>query len=290
MTAALDAPLAAEVSGVTTVRPAGGGTPPAVQRRQQGHLRHTWPVHGRQSGQLIGGWLLLTVVWIGLGKLLTGPFADSWIVHTDQRLANWMVAHRTPTGDQLTIWGSLLAETTTKVTVTAVAALVFLLLWRRWLEPVVLVLSLLIEATAFIVVTSVVGRHRPDVPRLDGSPVGSSFPSGHTAAAAAYIAFAAIVFWHTKKRWARVLVVIVTALVPFVVATARIYRGMHFLSDTVAGVVLGGAAVALTILVLKRSPEGVAITSASTGPASTGPAAGLTPSASAPSPDGSATR
>jgi hypothetical protein len=34
---------------------------------------------------------------------------------------------------------------------------------------------------------------------------------------------------------------------------------MHFLSDTVAGVVLGGAAVALTAVVLARSPEGIRI-------------------------------
>jgi membrane-associated phospholipid phosphatase len=239
VTAPLEAPLV-DGAGAETHRRAGDPAPATGRRQHPGHLRDTWPVHRRQCAQLVGGWLALTVAWIGLGKLLTGPLADSLIVHTDQRLASWMVAHRTPTWNHLTVWGSYLAETITKVTVTAIVALVFLMLWRRWFEPVVLVLSLAIEASAFIAVTTVVGRDRPDVPRLDGSPVGSSFPSGHTAAAAAYIAIAAVVFWHTRRRLARVLVVMVTALVPVVVAASRIYRGMHFLSDTIAGAVLGG--------------------------------------------------
>jgi undecaprenyl-diphosphatase len=216
-------------------------------------------VHRRQSVQLLCGWAVLTVVWIGLGTLLTGPLADGPIVRVDEHVAHWMVTHRTPTWNRVTVWGSLLAETTTKVVVTAVLALVFLRLWRRWFEPALLVISLVIEAAAFITVTTVVGRNRPDVPRLDGSPVGSSFPSGHTAAAAAYAAIAVVVFIHTRKQWARVLVVVVSALVPLIVALSRLYRGMHFLSDTIAGTLLGFAAVALTAVVLARSPEGAAI-------------------------------
>jgi undecaprenyl-diphosphatase len=222
-------------------------------------------LHRRQTEQLLCGWAALTVVWIGLGALLTGPLAGGVIVRADERVAHWMVAQRTPTWNHITVWGSLLAETTTKVAVTALLALVFLWLWRRWFEPVFLVVSLAIEASAFIVVTAVVGRHRPDVPRLDGSPVGSSFPSGHTAAAAAYAAIAVIVFWHTRNRWARVAVVIVTAVVPVIVGLSRMYRGMHFLSDTLAGAVLGFAAVALTAIVLARSPEGAAAISRSAG-------------------------
>jgi membrane-associated phospholipid phosphatase len=243
------------------IYPAGHDAPLIGQQRRDGRLRDTWPIHRREGTQLVCGWAALTLVWIGLGQLLTGPLADSAVVRSDKRVAVWMVAHRTPTWNHVTVWGSLLAETITKVAVTAVLALVLLRLWKRWFEPMVLVVSLVIEAAAFIVVTTVVGRQRPDVPRLDGSPVGSSFPSGHTAAAAAYLAIAAVVFWHTRRRWARLLAVVVTTLVPVVVALSRMYRGMHFLSDTIAGAILGGGAVVLTVLVLKRSPEAAQILS-----------------------------
>ena len=218
-------------------------------------LRTTWPVHRRQAWQLITGWVILTAVWIGFGKLLTGPLKSSALTRLDQRVANWMVAHRTPTWNHVTVLGSDLAETVTKVVVTAALALVLLMVWKRWLEPLVLLISLVIEAAAFIVVTTIVDRSRPAVPRLDNSPVGSSFPSGHVAAAVAYAAIAMIVFWHTRKVWARTIAVIVTAVIPVIVALSRMYRGMHFLSDVVGGALLGGVAVALTVWVLRTSPK-----------------------------------
>lgn len=234
------------------ITPEAAPTPSAVRQR----LRDTWPLHRREVAQLLVGLVVLTIVWIAIGKLIVGPLHDSTMVRTDNRVADWMVAHRTPTWDRLTVWGSNLAETITKVAVTAVLSLVLLFAWRRWFEPLVLTVSLVVEATAFIIATNVVGRERPDVPRLDNSPVGSSFPSGHTAAAAAYFAIAVIVFWHTRRLWPRLLIGVVTVVVPVVVALSRMYRGMHFLSDTIGGAVLGIAAVALTATVLKRSPEG----------------------------------
>ncbi len=56
-------------------------------------------------------------------------------------------------------------------------------------------------------------------------------------------------------RWACVPAVLMTGLIPVVVAASPIRRGMPFLGDTMAGAVLGGASVAFTSLVLRRSAE-----------------------------------
>jgi undecaprenyl-diphosphatase len=114
-------------------------------------------------------------------------------------------------------------------------------------------LSLILEAASFITVTWLVGRPRPDVPRLEGSPVDSSFPSGHAAAAAAYGALVVIVFRHTDRRWVRLSVVAICVAIPAIVGLSRMYRGMHYLSDVLAGVVLGVVSVAITSAIL--SPE-----------------------------------
>jgi undecaprenyl-diphosphatase len=124
----------------------------------------------------------------------------------------------------------------------------------------VLIVPLVLEASAFITVTWLVRRPRPDVDRLEGSPVDSSFPSGHTAAATAYAALAVIVFWHTKNRWARVSVVSLCVAVTAVVGVSRMYRGMHFLSDVMAGVLLGAVSVAISAAILSRAPQGRAVT------------------------------
>jgi membrane-associated phospholipid phosphatase len=83
--------------------------------------------------------------------------------------------------------------------------------------------------------------------------VGSSFPSGHVAAAACYAAVAIVVFWHTRNWWLRALTVVVVALTPVAVALARMYRGMHYLTDVVAGAILGAAAVLVATWILLRA-------------------------------------
>jgi undecaprenyl-diphosphatase len=140
-----------------------------------------------------------------------------------------------------------------KIVVTAVIAIVMLIVWKRWLEPLVVAVSLILEALTFITVTWLVGRPRPDVPRLETSPVGSSYPSGHVGAAVAYSAIVVVLFWHTRRRWIRVLAVAVVAILPVLVGVARVYRGMHFFSDVVFGALLGGASVIAAVTVLTRA-------------------------------------
>ncbi len=53
-------------------------------------LRSTWPVYPRQSVQPLCGWAALTVVWHGIGTLLTGPLADGSIVRADEHVAHWL--------------------------------------------------------------------------------------------------------------------------------------------------------------------------------------------------------
>jgi len=195
----------------------------------------------------------------GVGLLLKGPLDDTAVVRTDRRVANWFVDHRTPNLNHYTVWGSDLADTFIKIAATAVLALVLWLLCRRWLEPLMLVVPLVLEASAFITITWLVQRPRPEVDRLEGSPVDSSFPSGHVAAATAYGALALIVIWHTRNRWARISVILLCAAITAVVGLSRMYRGMHFLSDVVAGVLLGAASVAISALILLHTPEGRAV-------------------------------
>ena len=229
--------------------------PPAM--RQSG--RSTWVLGQRQCLLLLMSYFGLVGVGTSAGILLKGPLDATAVVRTDRRVAGWFTAHRSPNLNTYTVWGSDLADTFIKIAATAVLALVLWLLWRRWLEPLMLVVSLVLEASAFITITWLVQRPRPDVDRLEGSPVDSSFPSGHTAAATAYAALAVIVFWHTKNRWARVSVVSLCMAVTAVVGLSRMYRGMHFLSDVVAGVLLGAASVAIVAAILLHTPQGRAV-------------------------------
>lgn len=216
-------------------------------------FKHSWPLRRNDYLVLVAAYVGLTLLWWGVGELVTQQLRNSWLVDTDRRLAEWFAEHRSQQWNQLSNIGSWLAETLTKVAVTAVVGIVLLIVFKRWLEALVIALPLVLEAMIFISVTWLVARPRPDVPRLDASPVDSSFPSGHTAAAVVYAAMVVVVFWHTRKVWVRALAVVVAVSVPIAVAVARMYRGMHFLTDVIAGALLGGVVVVITTRLLEHA-------------------------------------
>ncbi|MFD4601687.1 bifunctional phosphatase PAP2/diacylglycerol kinase family protein [Streptomyces sp. NPDC058464] len=88
----------------------------------------------------------------------------------------------------------------------------------------------------------------PVVRHLKRQPITTSFPSGHAASAAAFTAGVAL----ESPAWGAVV-----APVAFSVAVSRVYTGVHFPSDVLAGAVLGaGAAFAVRALVPTRAQTG----------------------------------
>ncbi|MEV8549342.1 phosphatase PAP2 family protein [Streptomyces glaucescens] len=84
----------------------------------------------------------------------------------------------------------------------------------------------------------------PLVRQLKRQPITTSFPSGHSASAAAFAAGVAM----ESPGWGAVV-----APVAFSVAMSRVYTGVHFPSDVLAGAALGvGAAFAVRGLVPTR--------------------------------------
>jgi membrane-associated phospholipid phosphatase len=216
---------------------------------QPSWVRTTWPLDGRDWIRLVVALLLVVGVFSAVGWLFTDALAPNAITEYDDEVAQRLVDSRTEERNDLAHWGAMLADTPVKIGLTFIAAGVMMAVWRRWHEALFLAVSLIFEATAFITITYIVGRARPDVERLLDSPVDSSYPSGHVAAATVYGAFVVITFWHTRRSWIRAAAVAACTFVVFVVAWSRMYQGMHFLSDVVAGTALGLVSLAICVKV-----------------------------------------
>ena len=202
--------------------------------------------------KFFGAYALLTGLWYLLGQAI---LASDTVVRFDTDVSRWFVRHRTPRLNSLSAVGSALSATTIKIAVTLVITIVMFALWRRWHEPAMVVLPLVLEAMVFISVTWMVGRPRPDVARLEMSPVDSSFPSGHAAAAVVYSAIVVVVFWHTRRFWIRFMFSVLAVAVAVIVGLSRLYRGMHHLTDVFAGFALGAVSIAVGWWILTTAWE-----------------------------------
>ena len=181
--------------------------------------------------------LVLWLAIIAFGKLLTGPLVG-WN-RSESALNKSIQETRDTAWDSITAVWSHIGNTEIVIGVAVVAVVVVWLRTRRWWFAVIPALAISLQASIFVAATLVTGRPRPDVPHLDPAPPTSSYPSGHVGASVAlYISFA-IMATTIERTWLRRTVIGVCSVIPILVAYARLYRGMHHLSDVVIGALNG---------------------------------------------------
>lgn len=197
----------------------------------------------------------LLAALVGLGALIAGPLRD---LPGETAVNRWFVERRTPGLTSLALGGSQLGETET---VIGLCLLLVALVWwrtRRWWLAAVPGIAVATQAAVFLGSAAVVGRDRPEVELLERAPPTSSFPSGHTGAAIALYVTAALLARRIDRAWVRVPLVVVAGALPLLVAVARLYLGMHHLTDVLAGALNGAVCVWLAWHWRRRSPEDAA--------------------------------
>jgi membrane-associated phospholipid phosphatase len=185
--------------------------------------------------------LLMLGVLVGLGFLLTDVLSHGIVGDFDRGLSRWLAKERSEPLNETTNILTYLAETPTVVIIGLVTLVLARVVWKRWRESLFVLAALLGEVTIFLATTLLVERNRPGVPHLDIAPPTSSFPSGHTAAAIVlYGALWLIASARFNMTALHKLALALVVAVPVVVAVSRLYRGMHFFTDVLAGAFLGG--------------------------------------------------
>ncbi|WP_377890812.1 phosphatase PAP2 family protein [Alkalihalobacillus sp. R86527] len=94
-------------------------------------------------------------------------------------------------------------------------------------------------------------RERPDVlEQFDGT--GFSFPSGHSTGAITFYGFIfyLIVISNLNRRW-KIAINTILGVLTFTIALSRIFIGVHYLTDILAGLTLGLAWLLICIMALE---------------------------------------
>jgi undecaprenyl-diphosphatase len=200
---------------------------------------------------LVVWWLLV----LAIGRALTdGPLKNLGV--SEERLNKSMESSRTSVLDNVTLFFSWTGAT---VSIVGLCLVVVALVWwrtKQWWYAVVPLIAISAQALVFFFTTLLIDRERPDVEKLDDSPPTSSFPSGHTGAATGLYFTLALMALRIRQPALRAVVVTVCLFVPFLVGTARLYRGMHHLSDVCVAMVNGLLACLLAWNWLRRVPAG----------------------------------
>ena len=187
---------------------------------------------------LVGG-LIVAVIGAALFVTVASHVRSGSTQAFDESVIRWLAAHRTPALDAAMVEITALGTGVVVIMIVAVAGLFLVLTGHKYS-------AILLLASTFggIVLNAVLklgfDRPRPTVIVPAVHTASSSFPSGHAMSAAiVYITVGYLAARLHKRKWARWLVMTAAFTVIALISVSRMYLGVHYPSDVLAGIVVG---------------------------------------------------
>jgi undecaprenyl-diphosphatase len=169
----------------------------------------------------------------------------------DEMVLRWVATKHTPAMDGAMLEITALGTTTVVMMIVCVAAL-FLTLTRHKYSALLLLVATSGGSLLDLVLKLRFDRPRPHVFTWGTHAVMSSFPSGHAMSATIVYSTVAYLAARLQKRlWARWLTIFLAVIVVLLIGGSRIYLGVHYPSDVLAGVIVGLAWAAFCMATLE---------------------------------------
>lgn len=162
-----------------------------------------------------------------------------YISALDTRVLETLYAARDPNFTQAFIWISELGRPFTVYGVGVCVAL-FLALRRHFAHATGLLISLGTSSLVVLLMKGLVERARPPQEYWAYLEVWYSFPSAHAAFSAALYGFFSYLAWCTiRNPFLKILAVVSLSVLMALISFSRLYLGIHYLTDVIAGIAVG---------------------------------------------------
>ncbi len=118
---------------------------------------------------------------------------------------------------------------------------VFYLFLKREIRSIIYVLSASIGGLILVqILKFAFSRQRPEIVTHLASEISMSFPSGHSAMSAViYLTLAVLISRIEKSAKTRIFIVSAALIITFLVGVSRVYLGVHYPTDVLAGWMIG---------------------------------------------------
>lgn len=183
---------------------------------------------------------------LALGGLLIGfPHLAS----LDQGLMTLVQSERSASLDPIAVLITRFGDFRVQLAAGALLVLILLLV-RRWQAGLFVAGCLLLSSVVTTLLKHLLARARPDVLM---QPLDSySLPSGHSSAAFAFFLALGVLAGRGSPARTRLTWLLVASLPALAIALSRIYLGVHWPSDVIAGALLAATCCALSLALCQR--------------------------------------
>jgi membrane-associated phospholipid phosphatase len=210
---------------------------------------HTWWQTRTNPTVATGLALTAAVAMMVGGGIVVGLLAylargNATLASIDSSAARWGNNHATELSTRLLYWVTDLGNWPI---VPLVGLPILLYEWRRAPSRYLLAFMFAVFAGDKLITNGIkdlVDRARPTLNPI-AATLGPSFPSGHSSTAASFYAALALILARRRRARVRALLAGSAGAIAVAVAASRVLLDVHWLSDVVAGVMLGWAWFAL---------------------------------------------
>ncbi|MGG0383409.1 phosphatase PAP2 family protein [Priestia filamentosa] len=181
-------------------------------------------------------------------------FADTLVeeeLHTfDITIIDWIQSFisdkLTKILETLTFLGSAKA-----VIAISILIIILMLFNKKWWETLFFVVAVLGSSLFNLLLKFIFQRTRPSIHPLI-TETGYSFPSGHSMVS--FVLYGMITYFLVLfyiKRFVKIITILFFSLLVLLIGISRIYLGVHYPSDVLAGFAVGGTWLIICLIVLK---------------------------------------